>query len=87
MNDERYQDDEINIIEYVKVIVKRKKIILSIFIVCVAAAAIVSFLMPRMFLVSDLTRTQSALRDSGLRCVTASRYVKSTLVSTAEASG
>jgi hypothetical protein len=41
---------------------------------------------PRWGLGSDLTRTQGALRDPGLRCISASRYLKSTLFSTAEAS-
>lgn len=42
-------DDEINLMDYIKVIIKRKKIILGIFIVCVAAAVVISLLKPKVY--------------------------------------
>lgn len=51
-----YQNDEINLMDYIKVIIKRKKIIVSTFIICVVAAAIVSFRMPKVYRIDCTVR-------------------------------
>ena len=48
MTNNTQYDDEINLMDYIKVIIKRKKIIISIFIICVAVGAIVNFQISRM---------------------------------------
>ena len=45
----REYDDEINLYDLWKVIVKRKKLIIGLFIVIVVSTAIVSFLMPKVY--------------------------------------
>lgn len=42
-------DDEINLYDYWKVIVKRKRLIVGLFLVAVLASAIISFLMPKIY--------------------------------------
>jgi len=42
-------DDEINLYDYWKVIVKRKRLIIGLFLVAVLASAIISFLMPKIY--------------------------------------
>lgn len=48
MENQNYQNDEINLIDYIKVIIKRKKMIVGIGIVFVAAATIASLQTSRM---------------------------------------
>ncbi|MDP3042697.1 MAG: Wzz/FepE/Etk N-terminal domain-containing protein [Candidatus Omnitrophota bacterium] len=48
-NQQCIQEDEIDIREYINVIIKRKKFILAIFIVSVVTAAIVSLRMPKIY--------------------------------------
>ena len=43
------REDEINLYDYWKVIVKRKRLIIGLFIVAVLASAIISFLMPKIY--------------------------------------
>jgi len=58
-------DDEINLMDYIKVIIKRKKIILGIFVVCVAAAVVISLLMPKVYQSAALIMvTDQELKDS-----------------------
>ena len=47
-------DDEIDLMDYIKVIVRRRKIILTIFILCVTATAVISLLMPKVYQSSAL---------------------------------
>ena len=42
-------EDEINLMDYIRVIIKRKKLIISIFLIAVVAAAIVSLLLPKIY--------------------------------------
>jgi len=50
MEQEKYQkDDEIDLMDYVKVILKRKLFILAVFLVAVLAATVFSFLSPRVY--------------------------------------
>ena len=48
-NQQCIQEDEIDIREYINVIIKRKKLILAIFLVSVVTAAIVSLRMPKIY--------------------------------------
>jgi uncharacterized protein involved in exopolysaccharide biosynthesis len=48
-NQQYIQEDEIDIREYINVIIKRKKLILAIFLVSVVTAAIVSLRMPKVY--------------------------------------
>ena len=51
-NQQFIQEDEIDLKEYIKVIIKRKKLILTIFLISVIVTAIVSFLMPKVYEIS-----------------------------------
>lgn len=42
-------EDEINLYDYCKVIVKRKSLIIGLFLVAILASAIISFLMPKIY--------------------------------------
>ncbi len=53
------QEDEIDIREYIKVIIKRKKLILSIFLVSVVTAAIVSLTMPKVYEITSTVQLGS----------------------------
>ena len=46
---EQMQNQEINLIEFINIMIKRKKIILSIFFISVITAAVLSLLMPRVY--------------------------------------
>jgi len=59
MQEQNCQKDEINLMDYIKVIIKRKKIVMSIFIICVAVTTIVSFQTPRML---KIYRVDSTVR-------------------------
>lgn len=48
-NQEYTTEDEINLRDYIKVLIKRKKIILVIFFICVITAAIMSLRIPRVY--------------------------------------
>jgi len=62
-NQQYIQEDEIDIREYINVIVKRKKLILSIFLASVIIAAIVSFRMPKIY---EITSTVQLGNVNGL---------------------
>lgn len=49
MSEMNVREDEINLYDYWKVIVKRKRLIIGIFLVVVLASAIISFLMPKIY--------------------------------------
>ena len=49
-------EDEIDLREYINVVIKRKKIILVIFFLSVISSAIISFLMPKVFEASAIVR-------------------------------
>jgi uncharacterized protein involved in exopolysaccharide biosynthesis len=49
-----YHDDEINLRDYINVLIKRKAIILSVFLVCVIFAAVYSFSAPEVYEVSQI---------------------------------
>lgn len=51
-NPQLIQEDEIDLREYIKVIIKRKKLVLTIFFISVIGVGIVSFLMPKVYEVS-----------------------------------
>ncbi len=53
MSNQEYVEDEINLRDYIKVILKRKKIILTVFFVAVITTAIASFLMPKVYEVTS----------------------------------
>jgi len=42
-------EDEINLYDYWKVVVKRKKLIIGLFLISVVVAAIISLLMPKIY--------------------------------------
>jgi len=52
-NQQDIQEDEINLREYIKVIIKRKKLIFAIFLVSVIIAAIVNLRMPNVYEVAS----------------------------------
>ena len=54
MPNQNYAEDEINLRDYINTILKRKKLILSVFFVAVVTTAVVSFLMPKVYEVSML---------------------------------
>jgi len=54
MTEEKYVEDEIDLRDYIKVILKRKKVILTIFFASVIATAIVSFLAPKVYEVTTV---------------------------------
>lgn len=45
----RQQEDEIDLREYINVVIKRKKLILSVFLISVFIAAVASLLMPKVY--------------------------------------
>lgn len=49
MSEMNVREDEINLYDYWKVIVKRKRLIIGLFLVAVLASAIISFLMPKIY--------------------------------------
>jgi len=49
MSEMNVREDEINLYDYWKVIVKRKSLIIGLFLVAVLASAIISFLMPKIY--------------------------------------
>ncbi len=53
------QEDEIDIREYINVIIKRKKLILAIFLVSVVTAAIVSLRMPKVYEITSTVQLGS----------------------------
>ena len=56
---QNYPNDEINLMDYIKVIIKRKKLIIGIFIICVVATTIVSFRMPKVYQIDSTARIGS----------------------------
>jgi uncharacterized protein involved in exopolysaccharide biosynthesis len=58
-NQQYVQEDEIDIREYINVIIKRKKLILAIFLVSVATAAIVSLRMPKIYEITSTVQLGS----------------------------
>jgi uncharacterized protein involved in exopolysaccharide biosynthesis len=52
----QYHDDEINLRDYLNVLIKRKVTIAAIFLVCIAAAAIYSFTAPEVYKVDATLR-------------------------------
>ena len=50
MPNQEYLEDDIDLRDYIKVIIKRKNIILTVFFVSVISTAIISFLMPKVYL-------------------------------------
>ncbi len=55
-NQQYIQEDEIDLREYINVIIKRKKLILNIFIIAVIATAIVSLLMPKIYEITSIVQ-------------------------------
>ena len=53
---QNYPNDEINLMDYIKVIIKRKKLIIGIFIICVVVTTIVSFRMPKVYQIDSMMR-------------------------------
>ncbi|MCL0086613.1 Wzz/FepE/Etk N-terminal domain-containing protein [Thermodesulfovibrionales bacterium] len=49
MSEQEYVEDEINLRDYIKVILKRKKLILTVFLVAVITTTVVSLLLPRVY--------------------------------------
>ncbi len=49
MNSRNYENDEIDLKDYFDVIVRRKKVIIYIFIICVFTSALISFLIPKVY--------------------------------------
>ncbi|MFA7294740.1 MAG: Wzz/FepE/Etk N-terminal domain-containing protein, partial [Candidatus Omnitrophota bacterium] len=58
-NQQCAQEDEIDIREYINVIIKRKKLILAIFLVSVFTAAIVSLIMPKVYEIASIVQLGS----------------------------
>ena len=54
MNGQRYAEEEVDLRDYIRIVVKRKKSVLGIFFVCIIAAGVVSFLMPKIYSVSQI---------------------------------
>jgi len=52
----RYLEDEVDLRYYMEIIIKRKKVILAVFFICVVITAIVSFLVPKIYEVSAIIR-------------------------------
>ncbi|MBA3070988.1 MAG: hypothetical protein FP829_02270, partial [Nitrospirae bacterium] len=42
-------EDEINLYDYWKVIVKRKRLIIGLFVIAILASAVISLLMPKIY--------------------------------------
>lgn len=73
MADKQYPDDEIDLIDYIRIMIKRKKIILTIFLLCVITATIISFLMPKVYETSAIIEIGSiATPASGSMPISAS---------------
>ena len=49
MSNQKYAEDEIDLRDYIKVILKRKKLILTVFFVTVITTAVVSLCMPKVY--------------------------------------
>ena len=56
MQEQNYHDDEINLMDYIKVIIKRKITIIGVLIICVVATTIISFRMPKVYQVNSTVR-------------------------------
>ena len=56
MTEEKYAEDEIDLRDYIKVILKRKKVIFTVFFIAVITTTIVSFLMPKVYEASAIVR-------------------------------
>lgn len=59
MDNEKYSNNEINLRDYIEVIIKRKKIILIIFFMCVVGTIVISFLMPKTYETSTIVKIGS----------------------------
>ncbi len=60
MENQQYaQEEEIDLREYINVIIKRKKLILAIFLVSVFTAAIVSLMMPKVYEITSIVQLGS----------------------------
>jgi len=59
-------DDEINLMDYIKVIIKRKKIIISTFLICVIAAVIYSFIVPPVYRLTQMLKLPTVGMDEYL---------------------
>lgn len=49
MSNRQYPDDEIDLRDYIEVMIKRKKTILIIFLICVIITIVISFLIPKVY--------------------------------------
>lgn len=58
-NSQNYEEMEIDIRDYINVVVKRKKLIISIFLVAVVTSAIVSLLMPKVYEITSTVQLGS----------------------------
>lgn len=59
MSNQEYSDDEIDLRDYIEVMIKRKKTILTIFFICVTTATVISFLMPKVYETSTVIKIGS----------------------------
>ncbi len=67
-NQQLIQEDEIDLKEYIKVIIKRKKLILTVFLISVIVTAVVSFLMPKVYEISMFIEPPiMAVTDKGIQ--------------------
>ncbi|MFA5351606.1 MAG: Wzz/FepE/Etk N-terminal domain-containing protein [Candidatus Omnitrophota bacterium] len=58
-NQQYISEDEIDLRQYLKIIIKRKKLILTIFLVSVFAAAIISLLIPKTYEITSIVQLGS----------------------------
>ena len=69
-------DDEINLCDYINVLIKRKVTILIVFFLCVAVAAIYSFTTPKIYKVEETIRI-GQINDSLISKEEAIRLIRS----------
>lgn len=74
MSEMNVRDDEINLYDYWKVIVKRKRLIIGLFLVAVLSSAIISLLMPKIYR-GEVVLTQLVLSPKELIAITGNKKI------------
>lgn len=75
-----YSDDTIDVRAYIEVLIGKKKMILGVFLVCVALAVVFSFLMPKVYEISVILKPPLA----GIQQMEARQPIKFEYLDTAE---
>ncbi|MDF1498743.1 MAG: Wzz/FepE/Etk N-terminal domain-containing protein, partial [Patescibacteria group bacterium] len=61
--------EEVNLMDYVKVIIKRRKLIAQIFVISVIIAGVISFMMPKIYKISTSLNIGYSITQDGLMLI------------------